>query len=247
MVLGSPPKIFNPPQPKNKKRLPRFVVVTIIIFLIVGGAVYWLFYSSFFQIKNVTFTGMTLDNFDQTSLKGQNIFFIKISQIKSEILASHPEISQVKIIRGLPDTLKIVVQPNQASLIWQTNNQQYLVNQKGIAFSQLQGQTDLPLVQDNKNLNIQLGQQVVSPNFIEFIQNFTNKFADAFGFKIVYFAINETIFQVEAVTDHGWFVKLDTTRSVTDQLEALKQLLAVHQDEVHEYADVRVEGKVFFK
>lgn len=246
-MLGSPPKIFNPPQQKNKKRFPKFAAVILIIILIASGAVYWLFFSSFFQIKNITFTGMTLDNFDQASLKGQNILFIKISKIESEILASHPEVNQVQIIRGLPDTLKIVIKSNQASLIWQTNNQQYLVNQKGIAFSQLQGQTDLPLVQDNKNLNIQLGQQVASANFIEFIHDLSNKFSDTLGFKIVYFEVNETIFQVEAMTDQGWFIKLDTTRSVADQLDALKQLFAAHKDEIHEYADVRVEGKVFFK
>ena len=32
-----------------------------------------------------------------------------------------------------------------------------------------------------------------------------------------------------------------------DQLDALSKLLAVHKDEIHEYADVRVEGKVFYK
>ncbi len=246
-MFGTPPKIFNPPPQKVKRTFPKFLIAIFIILLIAGALIYSLFYSSFFQIKNITITGTTLDDFDQTGLKGQNILFINISEIKSKILASHPEVNQVQIVRGLPDTLKIVIKSNQALLIWQTNNQQYLINQKGVAFSELQGQTDLPLVQDNKNLNIQLGQQVVTANFIEFIHELSNKFSDALGFKIVYFEINETIFQVEAMADQGWLVKFDSTRSVDDQLDALKKVLAEHKADIHEYADVRVEGKVFYK
>jgi len=147
----------------------------------------------------------------------------------------------------LPDTLKISGDFYQGQIVWKSQNHSYLVNNNGIVFKEFDGTTDLPIVQDSKNLPIELKTQVVSANFINFIREIYNKFSDALGFKIVYFEINETIFQVDAMTDQGWYVKFDTTRSVDDQLVALKQLLSAHKDEIHEYADVRVEGKVFYK
>ncbi len=246
-MLGSPPKTFNPPKTKNKKRFPKFLAILILIIAVVTGVIYWLFYSSFFQIENVTLTGMDLENFDLNRFKGQNILLVNLPNIKSAVKTAHPETGQIKIVRGLPNTLKIEVQPDQASIVWQTGSQHYLVNSEGIIFGLLDGQTDLPLISDNKNLNAQMGQQVVTVNFIEFIKEISNKFSAVAGFKIVSFEVNDTIFQVNALTDQGWLVKFDTTRSPDDQLDALSKVLAEHKDEIHEYADVRVEGKVFFK
>lgn len=247
LASGKFPKTFSAPKTKKPKKFPKFLVILGLIILIGAGLYYWVYYSTFFQIKNIVITGGSLENLDQNSLKGQNILLINLNSLKTKIRESHPEIGEVKIIRGLPDTLKIESQPNQASLVWQTGSNQYLVDNEGIIFGLLQGQTDLPLISDQKNVNVQVGKKVVTVNFIDFVKTLLGKFPDATGFKIVNFEINDTVFQVNALTDQGWFIKFDTTRSADDQLEALKKVLAEHKDEIHEYADVRVEGKVYFK
>lgn len=247
MGSGKFPKTFSPPKPRKQKKFPKIIFVILMIVLIGGGLYYWVFYSAFFHIRNITISGMDLQNFDQKALEGQNILFINLADLKTKITNSNPEAGQIKIVRGIPGTLKIEVEPNQALLVWQTGNQHYLVDSRGIVFGLLQGQTDLPLVSDQKNLTVQQGQQVVTVNFIKFIQVILSKFSDLTGFRIVNFEINDTIFQVNALTDQGWFIKFDTTRSPDDQLEALKKVLAEHKDEIHEYVDVRVEGKVYFK
>lgn len=240
------PKVFNPLPQKEKKPLPKFIKIIILVIVVLAALIYLLFFSPFFKISNIITEGITLENADLAQIKGQNIILLKTDKIKSVILTKNANFGDIQIIRGLPKTLKIKINPYQAAMIWQTGGRQYLVNKEGLIFNEVQGETDLPIVQDSKDLAVQIRQQVVSTNFIEFIREVFVNFSRSTDFKIVYFEINETIFQVDALTDQGWLVKFDTTRSPSDQLESLKKFLAENKDAVHEYIDVRIEGKVFY-
>lgn len=240
------PKVFNPIPEKEKKSLPKFVKIIVLVIIVLAALIYLLFFSPFFKITNVISEGIFLEDADLAQIKGQNIILLNTPKIKSAILAKNANFGDIQIIRGLPHTLKIKINPYQATMIWKTGGRQYLVNKEGLIFNEVQGETDLPIVQDNKDLAVQIRQQVVSINFIEFIREVFVNFAGKAGFKIVYFEVNETIFQADALTDQGWLVKFDTTRSPDDQLEALKKFLAENKEGVHEYIDVRVEGKVFY-
>ena len=153
----------------------------------------------------------------------------------------------MKFQRGLPDTIKVSASVYQSKIVWRTLARSYLVNNNGIVYKEVEGATDLPIIQDRSDLSVQLGSQVVSTNFIDFIIATNSRFAEKTGFKIANFEVNETIFQVDAFTDQGWKIKFDTTRSVDDQLDALNKLIGEPNVEIHEYADVRVEGRVYYK
>ncbi len=243
------PKTFSPPKENEKRGLPKIAKVLIFLFIFIGALIYFFFYSSIFKIKNIIIekdlpaeSSSLLEKF-----KNQNILLVSSEAMEKEITRQYPELTNVKIQRGLPDTLRIAAIFYQSKIVWQTLDQSFLVNSNGIAFKEVEGLTDLPIIIDKKNLKVDLGSQVVSPNFIEFVNVVISKFSEKVGFKIVNFAVSETIFQVEALTDQGWFIKFDTTRSVDDQLDALSKLLAEHKDEIHQYVDVRVEGRVYWK
>ena len=122
-----------------------------------------------------------------------------------------------------------------------------MVNEKGVVFNEVSGETDLPIIRDSKDLPVERGQQVASANLIDFVRQLTYRFPEVVGFGVVYFEIEETIFQINALTERGWLIKFETTREAEDQLEDLKQFLAEHEAEVSQYIDVRVKGKVYFK
>jgi cell division septal protein FtsQ len=242
------PKVFSPPKELEKKSFPKFLKILIVLIIIAGFFGYIFFYSSFFKIKNIVIDSLPQDTVAFVDkFKGQNIFFIDREEIKNEINSKFPEIENIKIIRGLPDTLKISVIQGLPKLIWKTEQRLFLVDGDGVIFKEVQGQSDLPIVSDNKDLPVDLGSQVASANFIDFIVTLATKFNQTTGFQIVNFEVNETIFQVDALTDQGWKVKFDTTRSADEQLSDLEKFLAEHKNDVHQYADVRVEGRVYYK
>lgn len=243
--ITRPPKVFSSPKEAEQKKWPKVLIILIIFIFVIIGLVYFVYYSPFFKVKNIIFEGEKIENLNY--IIGENIIFLDTETIKSDIKNKYFNVDSVQIIRGIPNTLKIKISYYQPKIVWQTNKTMYLVNNAGRIYNELQGATDMPVVKDNKDLPVQNSDQVVSTNFIDFIYDLTNKFSQSLGFKIVYFEVEETTFQVNAQTDRGWFVKLDTTKSLDGQITALKELLKEHSDEIKEYADVRVEGKVFYK
>ncbi|MBM2821016.1 MAG: Cell division protein FtsQ [Candidatus Berkelbacteria bacterium] len=249
--ISRSPKIFtdlnpsNPEQNREPKKWPKFIKAFIIFVIVLGALIYIVNYSGIFNIKKVIFEGGQLDKIN--NILGQNILFINIGLINDDIKNKYPNTSNVKIIRGLPSTVKITTENYQPKIVWQTQNTMYLVSQLGYIYSETQSANDLPIVKDNKDLPVNINDQVVSINFIEFIYNLSLKFNEVLGFKIVNYEVEDTVFQVNAQTDKGWFIKFDSTRSVDNQIAAIKELMKNHEKDIREYVDVRVEGKVFYK
>ena len=243
------PKVFNPPKDIHKKEFPKFlkILIVMVIFILVIG--YLIFYSSFFKIKTVILDPSLSSDIKAItdSAIGKNIFFVNLEAIQTEIQQKYPELQNVKFSKGLPDTLRVSAEQFQGKITWQTQNHSYLVNASGIAFKEIDGPTDLPKVIDNKDLPIDSKNPVVSSNFIDFISELNNKFSSEIGFKIFSFQVNDTIFQVEGLTDQGWYVKFDTTRPADEQISQVKELLAKDKAGITQYVDVRVEGRVYYK
>lgn len=248
------PKIFTPQDigyssqsAPNKKNSSKFIKILIVFIIILGGLVYLFFYSPIFKIKNIIVEGAFLEGSGFEGLMAKNILFINTADVKNEFSQKYPELNIVKIVRGLPDTLKIKLEEHQAKILWQTQDKNYLVDSSGVIFKEIEGVSDLPQVKDNKDLAVVLNRPVVTTNFINFIAELNANFNQETGLIIDRYAVNETIFQIDAVTVLGWKVIFDTTRKAQDQLSDLSRFLKDHQSEVKEYVDVRVEGRVYYK
>lgn len=231
----------------NKKKISKFFIIIIIFLILSGGLVYLFFYSPVFKIKKILVEGVPIENqiFDQ--LKDKNILLVSSESIKTELNQKYPELNIIDVSRGLPDTLKIKLKERSAEILWQSQGRNYLVDSSGVVYKEGIIENNLPKVQDNKDLAITLDKQVVTENFIKFITSLNSNFNQSTSILIDHYEINETIFQVDAVTNLGWKVLFDTTRSSQYQLNDLARFLKDHQSEVKEYVDVRIEGKVYYK
>lgn len=244
------PKVFTTPKEQEKRRqFPKILKILIVLIILIIGLDYLFLYSSIFVVKNIVIDSSLPSEVSSLleKIKGQNIFLINVNNLQKEILTKYPDLEKIKFRRGLPNTLRISAESSLAKIIWQSQGHSFLVNDDGYIFKEVEGVADLPRVLDSKDLPVKISDQVASANFIDFLDEVSSKFSAKTGFKIINFKVSETIFQVEALTDQGWIIKFDTTRAVDDQLDALSQLLAEHKADLHEYADVRVEGKVYWK
>ncbi|MCL5407075.1 MAG: FtsQ-type POTRA domain-containing protein [Patescibacteria group bacterium] len=247
------PKVYNPSYAVEKKKFSKVYIYIILILIVLGGLIYFLFYSSFFKIKNIVIENSNNSEISKIfqELNGANIFRFNSSKTQAEITQKFPEVKGAKITRGLPDTLKIQFSEVSAKVIWQTGQKNFLVDGNGEIYKEIQlsdvSQNNLPIIKDNNNVSVNLGQKILSGNFLDFVTELNTTFNQETGFKINQFEINETLFQVDALTDQSWKVIFDTTRSVPDQLADLKKFLADHKNEVTQYIDVRIEGRVYYK
>lgn len=216
------------------------------------GLFYFIFFSSFFAISDVMVEGASNVSKDELSSmipKGTNIFFLKSRDLENTILNKFPEIESAQVYRGIPNAVKIVIYERDSKLVWQSGGRKFLVSSQGKVTKEIDPaeSSDLPLIVDKKNIPVSLGDQLISVNFVAFINNIHSTFFATINIKPTNFEVNETTFDVNLFTDAGFYVKLNTMRSSKRQLDNLKLVLDAKRQDIHEYVDLRIDGWAYYK
>ncbi len=191
-------------------------------------------------------------------LKGQNILWLALMRPDKEITNNQPNIKNIQILRGIPDTLIVKLVERQPTLIWQSADHWYTLDPTGFVFNDLilrkkeDGSyefpaTDLPVVVDSRNLAVKIGDIVVTPPFINFVLAVRRRLADEVNLRYVRAEVGDTTFNLSVLTDAGWSVLFDRTRSLDAEFGTLKRVLEQKRNEIHQYVDIRVRGWVYYK
>ena len=250
------PLVFNGRNIKNKQpkkiKIPRLFWKILFYFILLLIAVYLVFFSKYFQINDIMIQGNNLvseEDITRYVPKGGNIFLFNVNRARSQILTNNSEIKNVEIFRGIPNAVKIVVLEYDNKLIWETNGKRYLLSSQGKVTKQLnEGENfDYPRIVDSKNISVSPGDDLVSASFVSFINNINNNLFTITNLKPVYYEIPETTFDLYLYTDAGFYVKLNTVRSSSVQLNNLKKILVDKRESIKEYVDLRIDGLAYYK
>jgi len=248
------PKIFGGREIVEKKdrHFPWHLWKLVLGIIIVIGLAYWLFVSKTFQIRKIIIEGnqnVSNERLESYFKSDQNIFLFSSKELRKKILSENPEIKEVQIIRGIPDAVKLLVAEHENKLVWQVNGEKYLVSIQGKLTKQIDQSesVDYPVVIDNKNLSINLGDKIVSPSFVSFINNIYAEFFNYTNIKPTTFSVEETTFDVNLATEAGFYVKFNTMRSSEKQLDNLKKVLVAKRQDIKEYVDLRIDGWAYYK
>lgn len=248
------PLVFNNQKnkPKREWSFPKINLKYYFYLVVILLALFFIFFSGKFAIKDVLVEGSHLVPTEKIASyveKNSNILLFSSSKIRNQILSENKEIKEVEIIRGIPDAVKIVVLEHDNKMIWQTGGNRYLVSIQGVVTRKInEGETfNYPTVSDSKNIPVNLGDHLISPNFIAFVNNVYDKFFETTNIKPTNFDVAETTFDLNLHTEAGFFVKLNTMRSSIKQLENLKKVLVEKRGDIHEYVDLRIDGWAYIK
>lgn len=249
------PKIYAATPAERKAVVSKWTIIAGLIFILLLFLAWFIFLSSFFKIKTITISGSLnpevakeIDKF-----KGKNILLFRVGKIEKELAGGQTSISSLEIYKGIPDTLRVKVNVRVPEIIWQSQNKNYFIDKNGVIFelndyvSVSQDNAPLPMIIDNKNLNVNLGSQIITTDLVQYILDLNNDFAPKMGTKIKEFRVNETTLQIEVVSEAGWKVLLDTSRDYNTQLTVLKKIFDQYGSEIKEYVDLRVEGRAYYK
>lgn len=218
-----------------------------------AGLSWWLLASPTFAVREVVVSGSLNQTVAEalTRLKGSNIVLLRTEAIEHELPQHQSSIRELRIIKGFPSTLKIAVAVRAPIAAWQSGSDHFFIDRDGVAFQsegELAGTADgLPVVTDERAQPVTLGAPLVSRAFVAFVGALDHDFSDQIGNAITSLSVGETTRQLTVHTDAGFLIRFDTTRSLDPQLTALRQVLDRSRSEIHEYVDLRVEGKVFYK
>jgi hypothetical protein len=222
------------------------------IFSVLITGFWFIFFSNFFDIDEIIVEGNSLISQEDVASNikiGENIFRFNLNYFEQKIILSNPIIEDVAIYRGVPNTLKVVILEKKPSIVWVSSEQNYLVDSSGTVDKKISNQefADLVHIADKKNMPVKIGSQLLSEDFIYFVDRISHDFFTTTNLKLTEYYITETTFDLCAKTEAGFFVKFDTTRSFDKQLNDLKNILINYRENIHEYVDVRINGWGYYK
>lgn len=141
---------------KSNINIPTIVVIRLIVFLLIGSILFWIYSrtsdflltSSMFKVKDVLVDQSIsfIDSKILTGLKGQNIFSIDLNKIHKRISEQYPQISQLSVIRQMPDTIKVLAKKREILFQVQAHNKFLIVDNEGVTMFYTASPLAYPLV-----------------------------------------------------------------------------------------------------
>lgn len=257
-VVRQTPLIYG-----NLQKPPRDYSVLVTIFkraLWFGslGAIAWLlFWSPVFTVKNVEVQGSLLskpDAIDALVPRGGSIWFIQESRIKQAILASEPVVN-VSILRGIPDSIRVVVEERKPVMLWQSGDGVSLIDEGGEVLFTYKlpefptaetepGTTlnQLPRVTDTKNVPVQVGGSIATQQFTGFVTQLQTELGVYLPDMVVArLEVQETTYDLQVVTVEGLRVQMNTLGDPAVQVRNLKRLLTQESIPPTAQVDMRID------
>jgi hypothetical protein len=258
------PKIYGNLQrkPLNWGRL--WLILKLFFWLVVlAEVVNIIFFSTFFQITKVYVTGnqfTTAESVQALVPMKSNLLFFNKNQLAHQIL-ENPVISSVNILKGLPNSLKIVLQERPPTLIWESGSTASILDTDGLVFAQypitalLNNQTSLgqslqktAILVDTKAIPVKMNQQVVSDQFISFIQEAVKQMKTLLPqFPINHWEISDSTYDLTMVSNSGLRVIFNTLGDPDPQVRNLTRLIQQGNIPAHAQIDLRIDRWAFVK
>lgn len=250
------PKIYGNLQPPAKSSW-RWLSVSLRLIAVCSSAaacLYAIFFGPFFRVTSVSVTGTEFSSARLASSAvpiGSNIWLVSTSLIRSQI-SSDPAVSSVTVLRGLPHTVKINITEQPPALLWQTGETVAVVNDQGSIFK-LQPVADLaaepladlrakvPVVEDSQNLPVQLGEALLSPQFIGFVQTIQQKLPTIVpSLTIDHYLVVSSTYEVTLLTKQGLTVQFSVVSDPMVELRNLQRLIQQEKLPNNAQVDLRV-------
>ncbi|OGC82365.1 MAG: hypothetical protein A2V81_02460 [Candidatus Abawacabacteria bacterium RBG_16_42_10] len=248
---------MDPEQRKKRQYIIAFILVSISLII----AVYTLFFSSVFKIKEVIVENISPitslnDALVEESfqyLLEKNIFLNSPYSIQSHGLSSIPRLSKVETTISYPETVKISVTEKPIVLALPSKNSFALTNENGVIVKIVES-LDIPLLrimihsdEDGVLENFYINQQLFSPEQVFYLIVGKQALEQKVGFAIIEAQWFPSRKEVHYVTDKGFSLWFDADLTIDTQLSKLTTIYPELQKENKpiKYIDLRIPEKVF--
>lgn len=230
----------------------------IIIFVLTG---YLLLFSNIFQIQDIDVQGpnKTLSRDIQKGaeqylgarLFGRNWLLLSTNELRNNLQKAFGGPESILVEKVFPSRLIIKTDEQAVGMLWKTGSRRYQVSVNGRIVSEMtpEQSSDLPMVVDLSNIPLDVGEQVVSRQFVSFIATINKEMA-ILKFVPVNFFVRDTTGELIVRTNQGYEIKFDTTTDVNTQLGALRGVLGLLESQNKkpaEYIDLRVPNRAFYR
>jgi len=216
----------------------RFFWLSILGLVIVGGIFYLLVFSAFFRIEKVIVSGneeipkeriqdIVKENLERKIIffKSKSIFLIDLKKIKENVLNIFPQIGEIEITRGFPDTLNLKVIERKEVGIFCHQDTCFLLDKEGIIFENVPEEMQLLKIQRlNFDREIKLGERIIEKEILSPILEAETKLREDLKIPVKEISIASDE-RVNFKTFEDWEIYFNPQKDINWQLTKLKAVL----------------------
>jgi len=242
--------------------------------LFIAGVSYFLFFSEWLEINNVTVEGNRnvdkkdiLDTIEPYLHKkrfylfsSNNFFWVPRKSIEEEIVSNYKKISSAKVEKFLPHSLVVTVEEKKAVLLFCNNKGCIWVDEEGEAYNfsshteALASGSDVVIVQDDSQSDFQVGQFITTPQYVDYVNQLARKFPEKTQKEIAFFSTPlPSAEEIRVNTKEGWLVYFDINLDLAKSMDLLDEIVKEEfqrdwgKTTCFEYVDLRVVDKIFYR
>ena len=265
---------------KNKtgrggRRIFSKILIAFFVLAFFGITVYIIFFSPFLLVTKISINGNqdlsanAIGSAVSSEISGKylnalaknNIMLISEERIKNIIQDKFKRIKDVQIRKIFPETLQISVVERESMFILCSNNNCFIIDDDGVPYARADFESnelrenELLVLNDDGNKEIKIGENVVAPDFMQYLLDIKNKLKNELNLEIDrnYRTPRLVSGDIRVTTSEGWMIYFDKNLSVEKEIETLKLVLEKIENSENEkranleYIDLRIENKVYYK
>jgi len=251
-------KTYRKPHRVRKKKSivkNRFFWLTLLILLFLGTFLYFLFFSPFFQIKEILISGNEEISAEKVKniveknlekkilfLSTKNIFLVNLNHIKKEILDSFPPIAETEILKVFPDTLNVIIEERLAIANLCQENNCFLLDGEGIIFEK-NFKENLIKIADEQTVDRipTLGEKIIEKDYLDKIFKVQKNISEDLKIEIKEFIVFGEKLNVRTI--ENWEIYFDPKGDLSWQLTklnlVLKEKIPLEKRKDLEYIELR--------
>lgn len=244
-----------------------------LLVLYVPVLIYAILFSSFMEIRNINIIGNKtlktadiLNTINETRsgkyfglVPQNNYLLLSREKLSQRLTGEFKKIKNIEVSKSFPDSIRILIAEREALIVWCSGGPCYIIDELGYAYTPTD--LDAPEVQENNLIQvidsgirtIDIGERVVSENYIQFLVMLRQIIGEKSGIRLTneWKTPSPIAQEVEVQTLEGWRIIFSSEISPEKSIRTLETFLSEEIGEEKrtnlEYVDLRVENKVFYK
>ena len=269
-------KVYSNPFFSNQKRgvvnfkkthIPiKFKIIILLILILIFSALWFLFYSNYFVIKDIQIQGegrVSVEKIDSITreqinnnffvlLPQKNIYIFSVDKLIKKLKEKY-SFDYLKIEKKLPNKLVIDYKEKKYSLVFQEDDKYYYADETGyiidgVSFEEVQ-QKDYPILNNTSSSKINNNQATIDQIYIKGMLDLVNKLNQQ-EFKVEKFNVCDEINTLKTKLKDGPTIYFDISKDVDKQISKLKIIKTEKlKDDFakKEYIDVRIGDSVYYR
>jgi len=245
----------------------------IVLLAFLGVMAYALFFAGFLSINQTDISGFKELDREAVAevvnshisgkylgfLEKNNLLLVRSGFLKKDLKNRFKKIESADVRKKFPNALLVSIKEKESALIFCHGDDCFVIDKNGTAYSEKD--YSWPEIRENRLItlrdfgekSIKLGDEILSPGYLNYILNIENKIRDNLNVEMAkeYETPSRVSDDIRGITAEGWKIFFNQNVDLQKEINMLRIVLdekvGNEKRKDLEYVDLRSDNKVYYK